>query len=54
MMSAIDKAFYRLKGYCDKRVGCEGCRFSSENGCVLTYNLPVDWEIPSKKESNDE
>lgn len=47
--SVLELAFYRLKGYCEKRVGCDKCRFSDGDGCILASGMiPADWELPKE------
>lgn len=47
--NVLDKAVERIKGYCLKLVGCEGCRFETENGCMFKQSIPADWELSDKK-----
>ena len=41
-----------LETYCLDNIGgnsCAGCIFAKPNdGCVLSDNVPCDWEIPAK------
>lgn len=53
-LSIIDRAFYRLKGYCEKKATCEGYRFNKENNtCELSQGIPADWEMPGKGERDN-
>ena len=50
MKSYIDRAFQRLRGYCEKRIDCSCCRFVDESGnCILELTVPCDWKMPEEK-----
>ena len=49
-ISLVDRAFYLLKGYCEKQTNCDNCRFDNGECCVLQKCAPLDWEKPKKKE----
>lgn len=54
MKDRVDKAVETLRGFCLKRVACDGCRFNDEAyGCLLIRNgqtIPADWEVPERKQ----
>ena len=49
MKDRVDKAFEALKGYCSKRISCDGCRYDNQGICALNENVPVDWKKPKKE-----
>lgn len=51
-ISVVDKAFRRLKGFCEKQVNCEKCRFDNYGDCALEA-IPANWEMPVKKKEID-
>lgn len=53
MKSYIDRAFQRLRGYCEKQTNCDNCRFVETNGdCILQITVPCDWKMPKEKEGD--
>lgn len=53
MKSYIDRAFQRLRGYCEKRIDCSCCRFVDESGnCILELTVPCDWKMPEEKDGD--
>lgn len=43
MKSRVEKAVKILKGYCDKQVDCDKCKFKIENEmCMLQERVPCD------------
>lgn len=49
MKSYIEKAFQRLRGYCDN------CRFADNEGhCVMYNTVPSDWKMPKESEEDND
>lgn len=49
LLSAARLLKTNCKSYKDR---CKGCLFDSEDGCVLDYGLPQDWDILSEEEED--
>lgn len=41
----IKKALQTIKGYCEKHTTCNRCSLSGSLHCVLTEDIPADWDI---------
>lgn len=53
MRNVIDKAFYVLKGFCEKQMTCEECRFNNDDRCAMSLSIPANWKMPKKDGEND-
>lgn len=47
-MNVIDRAFYVLKGFCEKQITCDECRFNDvgKDRCAMAANIPANWKMP--------
>ncbi len=55
MRNCIERAFYRLRGYCDKKPNCDNCRFADNEGhCVMYNTVPADWKMPKESEEDND
>ncbi len=55
MRSCIERAFQRLRGYCDKKPNCDNCRFADNEGhCVMYSTVPSDWKMPEESMVSDD
>ena len=44
-MNRLQKAIETLKGYCDKQISCEKCKFTTDVGCFFVNCVcPCDWD----------
>lgn len=55
MKDCIERAFQRLRGYCNKKPNCDNCRFATSNGdCILNVTVPCDWKMPEESEEDND
>lgn len=51
MRNRVDKAIATIRGYCDKVVLCDKCRYSMDGGCPFTDScIPSDWKMDIRQE----
>lgn len=55
MKTSVDKAIAVIRGYCNKTVSCEKCRFyDEEDDCPFLIKSPCDWSMDKREKAGQE